>query len=161
TQATLAAALAGIGSSPSILVVTFAGDGIWTLASSLTIPSHVTLWIPPGVTINRASGVTLTLSGPLVSFGTAWETGPGTTVRSLGAFLEMNRINARHLLVTNDTADAIVVRGAIASGAAVRLFVEQGGGSAGLSISRTDSSNASTWSMLTAAGVSLAFARPR
>jgi hypothetical protein len=160
TDATIAAALAAIGSTLATLVLTFAGDGIWVIGTNTTIPTNVTLWIPPGVKVSRSGGVTLTVNGPLISWSPNWETGPGATVRGLAQWIETNRLNARQLLITNDSADAIVVRGAIATGAAVRIFVEQGGGNAGISISRTDSANASTWQFLNGAGGSLATARP-
>lgn len=160
TGATISAALSALGSTPTLLNWTFSGDGVWALTSSLTIPSTITTLIPPGVTVNRASGVTLTLNGPLISYQPNWETGPGTTVRSLANALELNRLNTRQILVQNDTTDAIVVRGVAASGAAVRMFVEQGGNNAGISISRTDSNNAFTWQFLNGPGGSLATARP-
>jgi hypothetical protein len=160
TDVTIAAALAAIGSNLATLVLTFAGDGIWVIGANTTIPTNVTLWIPPGVKVSRSGGITLTVNGPLISWSPNWETGPGTTVRGLSQWVETNRLNGRQLLITNDSADAIVVRGAIATGAAVRIFVEQGGGNAGISISRTDAANASTWQFLNGAGGSLATARP-
>ena len=94
TEATLAAAVTAIGSSKSILVLTLMGDGVWTVGSDLTIPENITLWIPPGVTVNRAAGKILTLNGQLISFSPGWETGPGTTVRtfSTGVYTEFTRL---------------------------------------------------------------------
>jgi hypothetical protein len=159
-EATINATLTAIGSNLATLALTFTGDGIWVIGANTTIPTNVTLWIPPGVKVSRSSGITLTVNGPLISWSPNWETGPGATVRGLSQGIETNRLNGRQLLITSDSADAIVVRGAIATGAAVRVFVEQGGGNAGISISRTDASNASTWQFLVGAGGSLATSRP-
>jgi Chaperone of endosialidase len=82
TEVTLAAAISGIGSAQCILVLTVTGDGVWTIGSNLTVPGNITLWIPPGVTVNRATGVILTVQGQLISWSPGWETGPGTTVRT-------------------------------------------------------------------------------
>src|SRR5215813_1084709 len=72
-DATLAAALSAIGSTPAILVATFSGDGVWTISGSITVPDNVTFWVPPGVTFTIAG--TLTLNGPLVAWSTSWFSG--------------------------------------------------------------------------------------
>lgn len=96
TAATIAAALSAIGSTTTILVLTNTGDGVWTLASNLTIPANVTLWIPAGVTVSRGAGVILTVSGPLVSFQPNWEVGPGVTLRNAAStvYTEFTRVVA-------------------------------------------------------------------
>jgi hypothetical protein len=98
---TLAAALSAIGSSPATLVVTFAGDGVWTLSANLTVPATVTLLIPQGVTLFRSTGVTLTVNGPILSHSSTWETGPGTTSRGVGAPMEMSAIKSALVQVSS------------------------------------------------------------
>jgi hypothetical protein len=96
---TIAAALSDIGSSPATLVLTMAGDGVWTLSANTTIPANVTLLIPPGVTVFRATGVTLTLNGPVLAHQPNWETGPGITVRNTTAPIEMSAMKTSALTV--------------------------------------------------------------
>lgn len=94
TEVTLAAAVTAIGSTKAILVATLAGDGVWTIGANLTIPANITLWIPPGVTVSRGAGITLTIAGQLVSFSSGWETGSGTTVRTFAenVYTEFTRL---------------------------------------------------------------------
>jgi hypothetical protein len=74
--ATLAAALAAIGSNFARLLLAFDGDGIWTFNSSWTIPANVTLELPPGVYVGgTGSG---TINGPLVAYTPGWYVGSGT-----------------------------------------------------------------------------------
>jgi hypothetical protein len=160
TEATIQAATAAIGSAKTTLVLTFAGDGVWVIGNNTVIATTTTLKIPAGVTVSVSGGITFTVNGPILADQAGWKTGPGTLARGLTVATELSYLQASRVLVTNDTTDAIVVRGAIATAAAVRLFVEQGGGNAGLSLSRTDASSASSWSIVTGAGGSLAFARP-
>jgi Chaperone of endosialidase len=75
-DATLAAALSAIGSTPAILVPTLTGDGIWTVTGTMTVPDNVTFWVPPGVNFTITGA--LTLNGPLVAFSDAWFSGAGT-----------------------------------------------------------------------------------
>jgi Chaperone of endosialidase len=151
TQATIAAAIAAIGATPTLLTLTFAGDGVWSIASNLTIPANVTLHIPPGVTVNRASGVTLTIQGVVIASGTAWETGPGTTVRTSSALTEVSGVLTRNLSVVtgNVAGEGLFVSGVQGGGAIkrVRLYTEQGNGGVGIQMSQLDNNNSWNWQM--------------
>jgi hypothetical protein len=164
TQATIAAALAAIGATPTLLSLTFTGDGIWTVTSNLTIPANVTLHIPPGVTVNRASGVTLTIQGVVIAAGTAWETGPGTTVRTPSALTEVSGVLTRNLSVVtgNVSGNGIFVSGAQGAGAIkrVRIFTDQGNGGVGIQMSQNDSVNSLSWQVTCDTGGGLSFGQP-
>jgi Chaperone of endosialidase len=151
TQATIAAAIATIGATPTLLTLTFAGDGVWSIASNLTIPANVTLHIPPGVTVNRATGVTLTIQGVVIASGTAWETGPGTTVRTSSALTEVSGVLTRNLSVVtgNVAGEGLFVSGAQGAGGIkrVRLYTEQGNGGVGIQMSQLDNNNSWNWQM--------------
>jgi Chaperone of endosialidase len=117
TDVTLAAAVSSIGSSRKTLVLTFSGDGVWSINANLTIPANVTLMIPAGITVNRASGVTLVVLGTILSFSDNWETGPGLTNRGIGNPVELSSIETlmvsvaragEGLRVTNPTTNAYI-----------------------------------------------------
>jgi len=93
-QATWAAALSNIGSTPTILVLTLTGDGIWTVTSNFTSQANVITFIPPGVTVNVPTGVTVTFNGPIISYNPNWQTGPGTVVRNTSTPLELSAIRS-------------------------------------------------------------------
>jgi hypothetical protein len=162
TQATIAAALAAIGATPTLLSLTFTGDGIWTVTSNLTIPSNVTLHIPPGVTVNRATGVTLTVQGVIIAASNSWESGPGTTVRNLSALTEISGIAAGQFIATAPTAGAgIAVQSSSAAGARrVRIFTDQGGGNPGISIGLVDNDAQQTYQIYANSAGNLTWARP-
>jgi Chaperone of endosialidase len=67
-DATLAAALAAIGSQNVRLLLPFDGDGLWTLNNNWTIPANVVLEIPPGVHVTGAGQATI--NGSLLIYGT-------------------------------------------------------------------------------------------
>lgn len=75
-DATLAAALATIGATFKRLVLSFAGDGIWTFNSPWTIPTNVILDIPPGVYV--AGSGNGTINGPFRADTPGWYAGTGT-----------------------------------------------------------------------------------
>jgi hypothetical protein len=108
TQVTLAAALSAIGSSKAILVLTFTGDGLWTIGSTLAVPANVTLWIPPTVTVSVSAGVTFTITGSFVSFNHTWLTGAGTTVFNpdLFTFVDFGQIATQEIGIINPQASA-------------------------------------------------------
>jgi Chaperone of endosialidase len=162
TQATIAAALAAIGATPTLLSLTFTGDGIWTVTSNLTIPSNVTLHIPPGVTVNRASGVTLTIQGVVWAASNSWESGPGSTVRNLSALTEISGIAAGQFISTAPTAGAgIAVQSSSAAGARrVRIFTDQGSGCPGISLALVDNDAQQTYQMYANTAGNLTWARP-
>ena len=82
--ATVAAALAAIGSANRILLLPFSGDGVWTINTNLALPANVTLWLAPGVTVNGSGNITTT-GGKLVAFDSeAWYTGTGANVFTYG-----------------------------------------------------------------------------
>jgi hypothetical protein len=76
--ATLSATLGAIGSRDAILLLPFVADGVWTFNTVWTIPTNVTLWIAPGVTIGGTAN--FTINGGLVTFnsGGTWYVGSGT-----------------------------------------------------------------------------------
>jgi Chaperone of endosialidase len=84
THATLLAANAAIGSTPTVLVLTHTGDGVWTIGANVTMPGTTILRIPPGVTVNVLTGVTFTVAN-VIADRQNWKTGPGTLTRSLVA----------------------------------------------------------------------------
>ena len=110
TEATLAAAISAIGSTPTMLVVSYTGDGVWTIGSNLTSPAHITLYIPPGVTINVATGVTLTINGGIISYNPNWATGPGTIVRGTGTAMEFSTVKATSLAVNQNPASVPAIQ---------------------------------------------------
>jgi len=77
--ATLQAAITAIGSTPTVLVWTFDGDGVWTIDTNLTFPSNITHWVPPGVVASVAAGITLTIQGEVFAFYADWLQGSGTS----------------------------------------------------------------------------------
>jgi Chaperone of endosialidase len=161
-QATLVAALAAIGSTRASLVLTMSGDGVWTLTSSLTIPSNVLLWIPQGVSVFRSSGVTLTLQGPIVAWGGPWETGPGATVKSaVSSPVEINNLRSTVQTMTNAGVGTAFQYLGGTDPAGITMFINDGAGGAGIAISRNLAVVNSTW-QLRAAGASGNFelARP-
>jgi hypothetical protein len=159
TQATIAAALAAIGASPTLLSLTFSGDGIWTLSSNLTIPGNVTLHIPPGVTVNRPTGVTLTIQGVVIAAGTAWETGPGATVRTASSLTEVSGILTRNLSVVTTAGQGFYVSTAQGSGniKRVRIYTDQGNGGVGIQMSQNDSQNSLCWQVYADTGGGISF----
>jgi hypothetical protein len=160
TQATIAAAIAAIGAAPTLLTLTFTGDGVWSIASNLTIPSNVTLHIPPGVTVNRASGVTLTIQGVVIAAGTAWETGPGVTVRNTSALTEVSGVLTRNLSVlAMASGEGLFVSNAQGAGniKRVRIYTDQGNGGVGIQMSQNDSLNSLCWQIYANTGGGLSF----
>jgi hypothetical protein len=103
TDVTIAAALSAIGATSTVLVLTQAGDGIWTIGSNITIPANVTLLIPAGTTINVASGRTFTVSGPIDSYNLNWRAGTGTFVfnAALSATHFFGQLSAQMLNIAN------------------------------------------------------------
>lgn len=166
TQVTLAAALSAIGSSQAILVVTFAGDGVWTLGSNLAIPANVTLWIPPGVTINRSAGVTLTISGSYFSFNHGWQTGPGTTVFNTATTVvyEQGQTETQTLFVIDPQSatpnrPAMSVAGAGAT-PAIMLYPFRGIHGPSVEWVQAAQTSGTTWQILGLSTGQLQFSRP-
>jgi len=161
SQATIVSALATIGSAATILSLTFAGDGVWTLSSNLTIPANIILHIPPGVTVLRPTGVVLTIQGVVIADSGAWETGPGTTVRSASALTEISGVLARNVSVVtgNVAGNGIYVSAQQGAGAIkrVRLFTDQGSGGVGIQMSQNDGNNTLCWQITADTGGGLSF----
>ena len=150
TSATIAAAIATIGSAVMTLVLTKAGDGVWTITSNLTIPSNITLQVPPGVTVFRNSGVTLTIQGVVVAWSSTWDTGPGTTVRSPSALREQSGVFARNVSVLATAAgEGLFVSNAQGTGPykRVRIYTDNGAGGVGIQMSQLDNNNSWNWQM--------------
>lgn len=123
SDVTIAAALAAIGSTQTTLILSLAGDGIWTIGSNLTIPSNIILWIPPGVVVNIATGITLTVNGPFVNFASTWQTGPGTATFTLpiGVFVGFSRVVTTSFQIevpAGSTAAALVAGRTLGTGGA-------------------------------------------
>jgi hypothetical protein len=63
TYGTLAAAVAGVGSSNNRVL--YLKPTTWTISDDLTVPSNLTLRIPAGATLSVATDTTLTINGPI------------------------------------------------------------------------------------------------
>lgn len=133
-QATIAAALSAIGSAQATLVLTFTGDGIWTLSSNLTIPTNVSLLIPAGVAVFRPSGVTLTVQGAIIAPNYSWETGTGVTVRGIGGAMEISNLRGKQFHAIGDV-EGVVVQGPNL-GNFITLKGDVGGGFVGINLGR-------------------------
>jgi len=150
SQATLQAAIAAIGSSNAILSLGLSGTSIWNLTTNQTIPSNITLQVPAGATVNRPSGVTLTLQGSVMAWSSSWDTGAGTTVRSPSALQEISGLFTRNISVLALAAgEGLFVSNAQGTGAIkrVRIYTDQGNGGVGLQMSQLDNNNSWNWQM--------------
>lgn len=80
TATTLNAALAALGTTNQRTL--FLAKGVWNLASNVTVPLNITLWIPSGTTVTINSSVTFTVHGPLIvdADNVTWHSGAGTFV---------------------------------------------------------------------------------
>ena len=58
--------------------------GAWVFTSNITFPSTVTCYVAAGATIEPATGVTVTFSGPVIHEATTWTGGVGTVTTSIG-----------------------------------------------------------------------------
>lgn len=58
--------------------------GAWVFTSNITFPSTVTCYVAAGATIEPATGVTVTFSGPVIHEATTWTGGLGTVTTSIG-----------------------------------------------------------------------------
>ena len=74
---TLNAAIAAIGGTQATLFLT---AGTWTLATNVTVPRTIKLWIPSGVTVAVNGGITLTINGPYQADIEQWYSGAGSVV---------------------------------------------------------------------------------
>ncbi len=161
TQATIEAALATIGATPTVLVLTHTDDGVWTLDDDLTIPANVILQIPPGVTVFRPNAKTLTIQGVVIAAAMGWETGTGVTVRNASALTEISGVLARNIsIVTGNVAgNGLYVSAQQGAGAIkrVRLFTEQGNGGVGIQMSQNDGTNSLCWQITADTGGGLSF----
>jgi hypothetical protein len=162
TQATIEAAIAGIGADFTRLILTCTGDGVWTLSSNLTIPSQIFLEIPPGTSVFRPTGVTLTLNGGVISYQSNWETGPGTTVRTVAHSIELPALRTNQLNVVQPTAGAGInlISGVSGNNKQVLASLDTGSGNTGFLMSADNTNNAAGWVMNVLPIGSLAWARP-
>lgn len=135
---TIAAALAAIGSQRTTLILTFTGDGVWTIGANLSLPSTITLMIPAGVTLNVASGVTLTIDCQvLTSSSPSMFTGPGTvTFGTTVSYGIINFIQSRQIFFPVDgvpfQAGIPYAGSGIVTGRQVTIFTQNGANSVGL-----------------------------
>jgi hypothetical protein len=92
--ATVAAALTAIGAKQVILILSFTGDGVWTLNTALVFPVNVTVSIPPGVVLNGSGN--LTFNGAVRAENSAFYAGTGTlTFAPTAPYAFFNQISAR------------------------------------------------------------------
>ena len=77
---TLNAALAALGTTNQRTL--FLAKGVWNLASNVTVPLNITLWIPSGTTVAINGSVTFTVHGPLIvdADNVTWHSGAGAFV---------------------------------------------------------------------------------
>ena len=77
---TLNAALSALGTTNKQTL--FLATGVWNLASNVTVPLNITLWIPSGTTVTINGGVTFTVNGPLLvdADNVTWHSGAGTFI---------------------------------------------------------------------------------
>jgi len=143
TEVTIAAALSAIGSTKTTLVLTMAGDGVWTIGANLTIPVNVTLLIPAGVTVNRATGVTLVVLGTIISFADNWETGPGTTNRGIANPVEVSSLESLFVSVTRNGEGFRVT--SPTTGSYVTITTFQGTSVPAVQFVRTPGTDANNW----------------
>jgi hypothetical protein len=160
-QATITAALAAIGSTPTILILTMSGDGIWTLTSNLSIPSNVTLEIPLGVTINVPTGVSLAV-GLVIAWNNTWKTGPGTLTKSgIATPMEISNFVCTTYRQSNSGVGTVFqVDNGLPTLAAVQIYIDQGGAATGISVSRNVANANSTWQINTILNGDLQIIRP-
>jgi len=75
--------------------------GTWTIESNTTIPANLTCRIPAGCVFSISSGITLTVSGPLLTDSDNFKTGSGTLTatedKMLGSVAGTNTITASTL----------------------------------------------------------------
>lgn len=152
TQATIAAALASIGSTPAFLVFTMTGDGVWTLSSNLTTPTNVFAYIPPGVTVNIPAGVTWTCNGTIIGYG-SWKVGAGTVVKSaVGPVNESSNILCEAFTLRHDGVGTAWSYLGTTGAKGIRMFLDDGAGAnagCGIQISNNESVVNSSWQMRT------------
>lgn len=136
TEATITAALSAIGSQPSVLILTYTGDGIWTIGTNTTIPSTVLLMVPPGVTISIASGVSLTLNCQIWAWRVGVFTGAGTPV--YGATVTYSEIDFIQFRQIFSPVDGVPIQvgipyagSGIVTGRQVTTFTQNGANSVG------------------------------
>lgn len=147
TGAAIASVITAIGSAPAILALPFVGDGIWTLTSNLTIPGNIVLWIPPGVTVFRSSGVTLDMQGKVFAFSQNWATGPGTTTRNVLPLdhVDISPISTEHIHpIFGLTQPAVNIEHPTLE-TFVNLYADMGSGFPGIDIGRSASDSTVNW----------------
>lgn len=156
-QATINAAVTAIGGSPIWLVLTMAGDGVWTVTSNTTINY---LRVPMGVTVNVATGVSLTV-GLTWADQNSWKTGPGTIIKSASAVpMEITNLATVTYLQQNSIGGTLwTLNGGTGDPAAIRMFINQGS-TCGMTMSRNDGVPTATWSMFVNNGGDFLLSRP-
>ena len=145
-QATINAAIAAIGSSVAWLVLDFTGDGAWAVTSNTSIPR---LYVPMGVTVNVATGVTLGVDQVLAA-SSAWKTGPGTlNISASGTPMQVSHLACTSYFQSNSATGAVWTLNAGAGNpSAINMYTDQGGIACGIEISRNIGNVNSTWEML-------------
>ena len=149
-QATIQAALTAIGPAQATLVLTFAGDGVWSITSNQIIPANVSLFLPRGVTVNIASGATFSVGGIVIAFQNGWPTGAGTYIQSTVPenFVISNFQCTQYLQQNTGGGFPFEINGGATDPGGVRLFLNQSGNS-GIQISRAQGNPNSTWQLIT------------
>lgn len=143
-QATINAALAAIGGSIAWLVLDFTGDGVWTVTSNTGIQR---LYLPMGVTVNVASGISLAVS-QVIAGNSAWKTGAGTLTLGGGTTTQI----AGFSCVTYNQQNSQGVTcwqldGGTGDPAGIRMYLNNGGAGCGIAVSRNKDNVNSTWQL--------------
>ena len=134
SQATLQSAISAAPASGRVLMLTPVDrDGTactWTITTNLTVPSHITLHVPHGVTVAINSGIVLTLAQYPREDNRAWKTGAGRLVIT-AADPHTSRLNVKDFGavgdgVTNDRTAIQAALNATLTAGSKRVFFPSG-----------------------------------
>lgn len=114
---TISAALTAIGTSYKTL---YLEPATWQINNNLTIPQNVTLQFDQGAILNVASGITLTINGPINFFGTLGQIFSGTGTKHCGTGIYQVYPQWWGSVGTAD--DTVVCQAALNSGAKIIRF---------------------------------------
>jgi hypothetical protein len=162
-QSTIAAAVSAIGSVPTTLVWTMSGTGVWSITSNISTPSNIRHFIPPGVTVNVASGVTWACAGPIFACDSTWKTGAGVVTKSVAPIItEISGIFCTtYHQSSSGTGTIWQIDNALATGPGIEMYIDSGGNSTGIGIIRNEAAPTTTgWQFLVNASNQLLIARP-
>lgn len=105
TDAALRQAVRAIGSSRTVGL--WLAPGTWDILADLTIGSNFTVGLAPGAILKPASGVTLTISGPLFRHTSTYTSGSGTV--TVDGFDSMSSTSAAITYVGADSGSTNAV----------------------------------------------------